>query len=258
MLSCPYQPLWAAMIGTESIINVDRGQGPRDYLNNILAREEIQAVLISQGIDPQEAQVRIDNLSDNEISKFVEEMDQLSAGGGFFETFIIVVFLIFLATDISGYTDVFPFVKKTATKKTTRDETTIETTNIKKIQPSLEDSRINPADNLIIYFPPDSNNLTAKAFEKLDRVFKFMAKNPNTRINIKGFSDSTDSSSYDQMVSESRANTVKNYLMAKGVDSTKISTLGVGSQAFSATNGTEEERQMIGRVVIEFNTPTTK
>jgi len=261
MLSCPYQPLWAAMIGTESIINVDRGQGPRDYLNNILAREEIQAVLISQGIDPQEAQVRIDNLSDNEISKFVEEMDQLSAGGGFFETFIIVVFLIFLillATDISGYTDVFPFVKKIATKKTTRDETTIETTNIKKIQPSLEDSRINPADNLIIYFPPDSNNLTAKAFEKLDRVFKFMAKNPNTRINIKGFSDSTDSSSYDQMVSESRANTVKNYLMAKGVDSTKISTLGVGSQAFSATNGTEEERQMIGRVVIEFNTPTTK
>ena len=92
MLSCPYQPLWAAMIGTESIINVDRSQGPRDYLNNILAREEIQAVLISQGIDPQEAQVRIDNLSDNEISKFVEEMDQLSAGGGFFETFIIVVF----------------------------------------------------------------------------------------------------------------------------------------------------------------------
>ena len=83
MLSCPYQPLWAAMIGTESIINVDWGQGPRDYLNNILAREEIQAVLISQGIDPQEAQVRIDNLSDNEISKFVEEMDQLSAGGGF-------------------------------------------------------------------------------------------------------------------------------------------------------------------------------
>ena len=120
MLSCPYQPLWAAMIGTESIINVDRGQGPRDYLNNILAREEIQAVLISQGIDPQEAQVRIDNLSDNEISKFVEEMDQLSAGGGFFETFIIVVFLIFLillATDISGYTEVSLLLKKLLQKK---------------------------------------------------------------------------------------------------------------------------------------------
>ena len=261
MLSGLYQPVWAAMIGTESIINVDRGQSPRDYLNNLLAREEIQAVLISQGIDPQEAQDRIDNLSDDEIGKFVHEMDQLPAGGGFFETFIVIVFLIFLillVTDISGYTDVFPFVKKNASKKITRDETTIETANIKKIQPSLEDNGINPADNLIIYFTPDSNNLTAKAFERLDRVFKFMAKNPKTRINIKGFSDSTGSSSYDQMVSESRANTVKSYLIAKGVDSTKISTLGVGSQAFSETKGTEEERPMIGRVVIEFNTPTIK
>jgi outer membrane protein OmpA-like peptidoglycan-associated protein len=188
-------------------------------------------------------------------------MDQLPAGGGFLETLIIVGFLIFLillATDITGYTDVFPFVKKTASKKITRDETTIETANIQKIQPSSEDNGINAADNLIIYFPPDSNNLTAKAFEKLDRVFMFMAKNPKTRINIKGFSDSTDSSSYDQMVSESRANTVKSYLIAKGVDSAKISTLGMGSQAVSATTDTEEEKQMIGHVVIEFNTPTTK
>jgi outer membrane protein OmpA-like peptidoglycan-associated protein len=85
-----------------------------------------------------------------------------------------------------------------------------------------------------------------------------MSKNHKTRINIIGFSDSTGSSSYDVMLSESRANTVKNYLIAKGIDSTKISSLGLGSQGFSATKGTEEERQMIGGVVIEFNNPTTK
>ena len=261
MLSGLCQSVSAAMIGTESIINVDRGQNPRDYLNNLLAREEIQAALISQGIDPQEAQDRIDNLSDDEIGKFVHEMDQLPAGGGFFETFIIIVFLIFLillVTDISGYTDVFPFVKKHPSKKIARDETTIETANIKEIQPSLEDNGINPADNLIIYFNPDSNDLTAKAFESLDRAVKFMAKDSKTRINIIGFSDSTGSSSYDVMLSESRANTVKSYLIARGIDSTKISTLGLGSQGFSATKGTEEERQMIGGVVIEFNNPTTK
>ncbi len=261
MLSGLYQSVSAAMIGTESIINVDRGQNPRDYLNNLLAREEIQAALISQGINPQEAQDRIDNLSDDEIGKFVHEMDQLPAGGGFFETFIIIVFLIFLillVTDISGYTDVFPFVKKHPSKKIARDETTIETANIKEIQPSLEDNGINPTDNLIIYFNPDSNDLTAKAFESLDRVVKFMAKDSKTRINIIGFSDSTGSSSYDVMLSESRANTVKSYLIARGIDSTKISTLGLGSQGFSATKGTEEERQMIGGVVIEFNNPTTK
>ena len=261
MLSGLYQSVSAAMIGTESIINVDRDQNPRDYLNNLLAREEIQAALISHGIDPQEAQDRIDNLSDDEIDKLINEMDHLPAGGGFFETFVVIVFLTFLillVTDISGYTDVFPFVKKHASKKITRDETTVETANIKEIQPSVEDNGINPADNLIIYFNPDSNDLTAKAFESLDRVVKFMAKDSKTRINIIGFSDSTGSSSYNVMLSESRANTVKSYLIAKGIDSTKISTLGLGSQGFFVTNGTEEERQMIGGAVIEFNNPTTK
>ncbi|MGD9226797.1 MAG: PA2779 family protein [Desulfobacterales bacterium] len=81
MLSGFYQSVSAAMISTESIINVDRGQSPRDYLNNLLTREEIQAALISQGIDPQEAQDRIDSLSDDEIGRFVHEMDPLPAGG---------------------------------------------------------------------------------------------------------------------------------------------------------------------------------
>ena len=258
MLSGLYQSVSAAMIDTESVINVNRSQNPRDCLNNLLARKEIQSALIGQGIDPQEAQERIDNLSDDEIGKFVHEMDQIPAGDGFFEAFIIVAFLIFLIlliTDISGYTDVFPFVKKHASKKIAPDETTA---SIKKTQPSLEDNRINPDDILIIYFKPGSNDLTAKASESLDRVAKFMAKNSKTRINIIGFSDSNISSSYDVMLSESRANAVKSYLIAKGIDSTKISTLGMGSQGFSATEGTEEERQMTGGVVIEFNKSTAK
>ena len=115
MLACPYQSAWAAMIGTESIINVDRGQSPRDYLNNLLARKDIQAALVSQGIDPQEAQARIDSLSDAEVNDIVNKLDKLPAGGGVLETILIIAFLVFLIlllTDIAGYTDVFPFVKK--------------------------------------------------------------------------------------------------------------------------------------------------
>jgi hypothetical protein len=115
MLACPYQSAWAAMIGTESIINVDRGQSPRDYLNNLLARKDIQAALVSQGIDPQEAQARIDSLSDAEVNDIVNKLDQLPAGGGVLETILIIAFLvfaIFIVTDIAGYTDIFPFIKK--------------------------------------------------------------------------------------------------------------------------------------------------
>ena len=114
MLACPYQSAWAAMIGTDSIINVDRGQSSRDYLNNLLAREDVQTALISQGIDPQEAQNRIASLSDAEVNDIVNKLDQLPAGG-VLETILIIAFLVFLIlllTDIAGYTDIFPFVKK--------------------------------------------------------------------------------------------------------------------------------------------------
>jgi hypothetical protein len=115
MLACPYQSAWAAIIGTESIINVDRSQSPRDYLNNLLAREDIQAALVSKGIDPREAQARIDSLSDAEVNDIVDKLDQLPAGGGVLETILIIAFLvfaIFIVTDIAGYTDIFPFIKK--------------------------------------------------------------------------------------------------------------------------------------------------
>jgi len=114
MLACPYQSAWAAMIGTESVINVSRDQSPRDYLNTLLAREDIQAALVSQGIDPKEAQARIDSLSDAEVNDAVNKFDQLPAGGiiGTILIVALVVFLVLLAMDIAGYTDIFPFVKK--------------------------------------------------------------------------------------------------------------------------------------------------
>ena len=258
ILSGLCQSVSAAMIGTESILKGDQSQNPREYFNNLLARKEIQAALISQGLDPQEARNRIDNLTDDEIGHIVHELDQLPAGGGFFEAFIVIVFLVFLIlliTDISGYTDVFPFVKKHASKKIAPNETTA---GIKEIKPSLEDNEINPDDTLIIYLKPDSNDLTAKAIQSLDRVVEFMAEHAKTKIDIIGFSDSNVSDSYDVMLSESRANTVKSYLIAKGIDPGKISTLAMGSPGFSATQGTEEERQMIGGVAIEFNRLTTK
>jgi len=43
MLSGLYQAASAAMISTDSIVNVDRGRNQREFLNNLLARKEIQA-----------------------------------------------------------------------------------------------------------------------------------------------------------------------------------------------------------------------
>ena len=115
ILSGPYQSAMAAMIGTEVVIDADRAQSAREYLNGFLAREDVRSALISQGINPQEAKNRIDSLTDEEAQLVADQLEQLPAGGDFFTTLLVIVFVIFvilLITDITGYTDIFPFVKK--------------------------------------------------------------------------------------------------------------------------------------------------
>jgi hypothetical protein len=114
IISGPCQSAMAAMIGTESVINTDRAQNAREYLNSLLAREDVRNALVSQGIDPREAKNRLDSLTDEEATRVADQLQELPAGGGFFTALLIValiVFLVLLVTDITGYTDIFPFVK---------------------------------------------------------------------------------------------------------------------------------------------------
>lgn len=114
MLSGPFQSAMAAMIETESVVAGDRAQNAREYLKSFLAREEVKNALEVQGIDPGEAESRINSLTDEEAIRVADQLQQLPAGGSFFTTLLIVAFLVFLAlliTDIAGYTDIFPFVR---------------------------------------------------------------------------------------------------------------------------------------------------
>ena len=117
LLTVPYQSALAAMIGTETVLETARGHQARQQVKQILDREEIQKALMAQGVSAEEAKARVDALSDAEAVRLVEKLEQLPAGGGALGTVIgaaLVVFIVLLITDILGYTDVFPFVKKRA------------------------------------------------------------------------------------------------------------------------------------------------
>ena len=114
IISGPLQSAYAAIVGTETVLDSARGQEARMYLKQLLAREDVLNALVAQGIDPAEARARIDSLADAEAINAADKFDQLPDGSGFFETLLIVAFLVFLIlliTDIAGYTDIFPFVK---------------------------------------------------------------------------------------------------------------------------------------------------
>jgi len=103
------------MVTTESTVG-ERALVSRENLKTILAREDVQRLLMSNGIDPDEAQARINSLSDSEVVSISEKIDNLPAGGngiGVIVGALLIVFLVLLFTDIMGYTDIFPFVKST-------------------------------------------------------------------------------------------------------------------------------------------------
>ena len=128
----------------------------------------------------------------------------------------------------------------------------IQNDDIPKLTEILTDSVF------IIFFNKDSNELTEKAKEKLDRVVEIIIKNPKVEISLNGYTDSFGSPSYNKFFSESRANMVKVYLTKKGIDPSKIKTIGHGAQKFLASNKTEEGRRFNRRVEIELNSPIKK
>jgi len=106
----------AGIIGTEAVINTLQGEKSRSRITAFLDRQEVQEAFLQKGIDPSQAKNSVANLTDREISRLCNVLDQLPAGGDGIGTVVgaaVLIFIILLITDILGFTNVFPFVKHT-------------------------------------------------------------------------------------------------------------------------------------------------
>ena len=101
----------AAMVSTQGAIDV---QNERVIVSDFLSRAEVAAQLRTLGVAPDAALSRVNALSDAEVSQLAARIDELPAGGADVLGVAVFIFLVLLLTDILGYTDIFPFVKKTA------------------------------------------------------------------------------------------------------------------------------------------------
>ncbi len=106
----PIIPAQAAMIGTDQIINPAPTQQARDHVKEFLSSEAAQQQLLELGVSPDEVTRRIDSLSDSELARINQGIDQLNAGGGVLEV-LLIIFIVFVITDVIGATDIFPFIK---------------------------------------------------------------------------------------------------------------------------------------------------
>ena len=97
LLSVPYQAAFAALVETESMLDMSRGQEARETLKQFMARKDVRSAIVSQGVDPLEADARLNSLSDAEIIQLADQIDQLPAGGdvlGFLIAVLVIVILV--------------------------------------------------------------------------------------------------------------------------------------------------------------------
>ena len=106
LISTFNQSASAAMIGTENLLETDRNQETRAYLQQLISREKIQNALVARGINPSEAQARINSLSDGEIERIAAKIDILPAGGGVTGFVLIVGAVVLILIIIVEYTSV--------------------------------------------------------------------------------------------------------------------------------------------------------
>lgn len=101
-----------------------------------------------------------------------------------------------------------------------------------------------------VLFEVDEAILKPGAQRSLNQLVKALRDAPKTRIRIEGHTDSTGSAAYNMRLSRERADSVRDYLVAHGVDPAIITTRGLGAQYPVASNETTAGRQQNRRVEV--------
>ncbi|MEA1873570.1 MAG: OmpA family protein [Bacteroidota bacterium] len=99
-----------------------------------------------------------------------------------------------------------------------------------------------------IFFDYDKSTLRSESSGELSKVLKILDDNPNMKIEISGHTDNRGSLEYNTELSRSRAKSVVDYLIEKGVKTEKLSYEGYAFNQPIADNDTDEGRQHNRRV----------
>ena len=101
-----------------------------------------------------------------------------------------------------------------------------------------------------ILFPTNGTTLSENAKSELSQFAVSLKNNPQTNVQIYGFTDNTGSMAVNQKVADGRSGAVKSYLVNSGVDFTRLSSQGVPMASYVASNDTPAGRAQNRRVEI--------
>ena len=106
--------------------------------------------------------------------------------------------------------------------------------------------------NLRVNFKFDSYEVSEEANADIENFVSFMNDHENYDAKIVGHTDSIGTKEYNQMLSEKRANAVKDGIINKGIDSTRVTSEGKGETSPIASNMLEDGRAQNRRIEAEL------
>lgn len=102
-----------------------------------------------------------------------------------------------------------------------------------------------------VTFVTDSSEITPQGQLVLDSLVAGLQRRAGTKLEIRGHTDSVGSDAYNLALSQRRADSVKAYLVSKGLNAADLSTIGLGEMQHIATNDTAEGREQNRRVTLQ-------
>ena len=95
--------------------------------------------------------------------------------------------------------------------------------------------------------------MKTESYPILNQVVDVLKRYPDYNVNIRGYTDDRGNAAANQTLSENRARTCLNYLVSKGISSSRITSRGYGETNPIATNDTPEGRRLNRRVEFDLN-----
>lgn len=93
-----------------------------------------------------------------------------------------------------------------------------------------------------VHFEFDSAKIRPVSKPILDDAAEVLKENPNINVEIIGHTDNKGTEEYNRKLSLERANSVKQYLVEKGISASRLTTKGMGEEAPRASNATDDGR----------------
>jgi outer membrane protein OmpA-like peptidoglycan-associated protein len=125
-----------------------------------------------------------------------------------------------------------------------------------ELQRQLELLQAKPTDRGLVLtlgdtlFDSGKSEIKSGASANLDRLTNFLTEYPERSVSIEGFTDSMGSEDANQSLSERRADSVKRYLVGRGIQSQRLTSTGHGENAPVADNESMAGRQQNRRVEV--------